>query len=168
MIIAIFVIIGIVIFIKTEKENGENRSLQDESFGKFGHAQASFRRYTRDFIESFRDADRTYGVGGINFGDDVSINTLRLTIQLEESRFWFLTVFVKYDSDLISFSLDEEAADDSHYQFVDEASVRSVIYEEGDEDLYLHEVFIRYLKDHKGSELYYKIKPYITNEYHFY
>ncbi len=127
-----------------------------------------YKKYDCDYIESFRNIDKEYGVGGIKFRDDESMKQLRLMIQLEETRFWFLTVSIGYNSDLISFSLDKEAADDSHYEFTDEISIREAIYEKGDENLYLHEVFIRFLKSHKGWDLYEEIKPYITNEYHFY
>lgn len=47
---------------------------------------------------------------------------------------WFLSVFVHADGCVEKYSLDKEAADDSHYEFVEERKVRSRIYIRGDED----------------------------------
>ena len=78
----------------------------------------------------------------------------------------FLSVYARSNNQ-IDYSLDYEAASDSHYEFSDERSIRDALYEQGDELLYLHEVFIRFLKTHKGWDLYEIIKPYIIAEYHF-
>ncbi len=106
--------------------------------------------------------------GACSVWHDQSLQTWRLTIQLDEDRWWFLTVDIHDDGSFKSFWLDYEAADDSHYEFLDEQAIRKDLYVEGDENRYFHEILIRFVKEHGGSWLLSMIKPYITKHYHFY
>lgn len=104
---------------------------------------------------------------------DISLKKYRLTVQLEPDRWWFLSVFFHESGEFDMFSFDFEAADDSHYEFVDEEKVRRRIYKPGDEKLYLHEVFIRFIKEkgngngqHGGFDLLHYIP--VTQAFHYY
>ena len=48
----------------------------------------------------------------------------RLIIQLDAERYYFLSVFIGEDGRLDKFSLDEEGAADSHYEFKEEREIR--------------------------------------------
>lgn len=106
--------------------------------------------------------------GACSVWHDQSEQKWRLTIQLDENWLWFLSVYIRDNGTFECFWLDYEAADDSHYQFLDEQAIRKDLYAEGDENRYFHEILIRFVKEHGGSWLLSKIEPYITNQYHFY
>lgn len=119
-------------------------------------------RYTLEYIQSLVDNKREWQVGNRWVWHDTFLKQWQLKVQLEEKAYWFLTVFVNDDGTFCKYSLDEEAADDSHYQFVDEAAIRNEIYQQGDEKLLLDEVLTRYARENGGNALYKLIKPYIT------
>lgn len=98
---------------------------------------------------------------------DKALYKWRTTIQLEEKRLWFLSVFINKNGILEKYSLDKEAASDSHYEFTDEKQIRNLLYEQGDEGVYLDEIFIRYLKSHSAAELLNLIMPHVTAQYHY-
>ena len=111
--------------------------------------------------------------GKIEVYNDISLKKWRLRVQLEPDCWWFLSVFFTEAGDFDMFSLDFEAADDSHYEFTDEKKIRRSIYKTGDENLYLHEIFIRYIKEagkgdgqHGGFELLNYIP--VTQAHHYY
>ena len=91
----------------------------------------------------------------------------RLTIQLDNERLWYLSIFVRDNGSFEKYSLDEEAANDSHYEFVEEQAVRKNLYVSGDENQYFHEILIRYVQEHGGAALLSQIKPYVTTQFHF-
>ena len=98
---------------------------------------------------------------------DQSLDTWRLTVQLDIERVWFLSVFVKGNGTFDKYSLDCELADDSHYEFTDEKAIRRRLYHPGDEALHFAEVLIRYVQRYGGNSLLSEIYPYVTTEYHF-
>ena len=98
---------------------------------------------------------------------DQSLHEWRMKIRLEETRLWFLSVFVNENGTLDKYSLDEEAACDSHYEFINEKKIRRLLYEKGDENRYLHEIFMRYVQKYNGFKLVELIKPYITAQFHY-
>lgn len=77
---------------------------------------------------------------------DRSMGKWHLRIQLDKIALWFLSVFVRDDGSFDKFSLDREAAEDSHYEFVEEQNIRKKLYAAGDENKYFHEILIRYVQ----------------------
>lgn len=98
---------------------------------------------------------------------DVSLAKWRLTIQLEEKRYWFLSVFLHEDGAFDRYSLDYEGASDSHYEFVAEDKVRALLYRDGDEKHYLHELLIRHIRLEGDTALENLLKPFITARFHY-
>lgn len=91
-----------------------------------------------------------------------------LQIQLDNERLWYLSVFVRDDGSFEKYSLDKEAANDAHYEFVEEQNIRKSLYVSGDENKFFHEVLIRHVKEHSGEALRSQIMPYVTGQFHFY
>lgn len=127
------------------------------------------RRYTLDYImaQESRSGERVPGACDVRH--DKSVHKWRLQIQLDQERQWFLSVFVHEDGygRLDKYSLDKEAASDSHYEFQQEQEIRKKLYVSGDENRYFHEILIRYVKEHGGEALRSLIMPYVTAQYHF-
>ena len=99
---------------------------------------------------------------------DRSIGKTRMTIQLDNERLWFLSIF--FDSRtgrLENYCLDCEAASDSHFEFKDENAVRKLLGQDGDNERYLDEIFIRYVSEKSGWELRKLIEPYITAHFYY-
>ena len=90
-----------------------------------------------------------------------------LQIQLDNEHLWYLSVFIRDDGSFEKYSLDKEAANDSHYEFVEEQKIRKNLYFTGDENIYFHEVLIRYIQAHGGEALLSQIMPYVTAQFHF-
>ena len=63
--------------------------------------------------------------------------------------------------------VDYEGASDSHYEFRNESAVRKALYQDGDEDRFLDEIFIRYIAENSGFRLLDVIEPYITAQFHY-
>lgn len=91
-----------------------------------------------------------------------------LRIQLDKTALWYLSVFVRDDGSFDKFSLDREAAEDSHYEFVEEQNIRKKLYAAGDENKYFHEILIRYVQAYGGAALRGQILPYVTAQFHYY
>ena len=91
----------------------------------------------------------------------------RLIIQLDAERYYFLSVFIGEDGRLDKFSLDEEGAADSHYEFKEEREIRKKLYVAGDEDKYLDEILIRYAAQYGPQCLKGLILPYVTAQFHY-
>ena len=123
--------------------------------------------YTLKYLRSLEGKKRNYTVGDRWVWHDRSMNQWRLTVQLEETRYWFLSVFIKEDGTFNKFSLDYEGASDSHYEFASEAEIRDILYQPGDERLLFDEILIRYVTQHSGDALLRLISPYITAQFHF-
>lgn len=114
-----------------------------------------YPKYTLDYIRKCDNEEMKEK--GMELWHDVILEQQRLTVCLENSRYWFLSVFIKDDGSSVKFSLDYEDAHDSHYEFTDEDTVRRRIYKDGDEKLYLHDVFRRYIAETDGNTLLSKI-----------
>ena len=110
---------------------------------------------------------REHRAGARRSRHDMTMRKWRLTIQLDDQGIWFLTVFVNDDGSFDKYSLDHEVASDSHYEFRDEKGLRNKIYRPGDENKYLAEVLISYVKIYGGSALLSKLYPFITAQYHY-
>ena len=91
-----------------------------------------------------------------------------LRIQLDSEHLWYLSVFIRDDGSFEKYSLDKEAANDSHYEFADEQKIRKSLYVSGDENKYLHDILIRYVHAHGGEALLGRILPDVTEQFHFY
>ena len=115
----------------------------------------SYPKYSLDYIRNCDNEEME--AKGMQLFHDSILGHQRLIVCLENSRYWFLSVFIKDDGSSVKFSLDYEAADDSHYMFTDEDTVRRRIYKDGDEKLYLHDVFRRYIAETDGRTLLSKI-----------
>ena len=115
----------------------------------------SYPKYSLAYVKNLDNEEMK--AKGMQLYHDAILNHQRLIICLENSEYWFLSVFIKDDGSSVDFSLDYEAADDSHYMFADEDTVRSRIYKDGDEKLYLHDVFRRYIAETDGRTLLSKI-----------
>ncbi|MBQ6582237.1 MAG: hypothetical protein IJH77_00265, partial [Mogibacterium sp.] len=123
------------------------------------------RRYTLDGLLQMKGTEETREPGSMHLWHDVVLKKWRLTIQLDPKRIWFLSVFIRDDGTFDKFSLDEELASDSHYEFDDEDLVRKRLFREGDQDLYLHEILIRCVEEQGGNNLLHYIP--VTASYHF-
>ncbi len=123
--------------------------------------------YTLKYLLSLEGQKRECKVGSRWVWHDVSMHQWRLTVQLEETRYFFLSVFIREDGTFSKFSLDYEAASDSHYEFVNEAAVRDAVYRPGDEKLLLDEILSRYAREFGGDALLSLIYPYVTAEFHY-
>ena len=119
--------------------------------------------YSLDYIESLNIVHSQ----AVKIEHDDILNHWRLTFQLEPQRYWFLSVFVNDNGKVAKYSLDYEAASDSHYEFSDAASIRKLLYKEHDDNLFLHEMFIRFVEEKDGFALLELIRPFITAEFHY-
>lgn len=124
-------------------------------------------KYTLKYVQSFEGKKRERKVGDRWAWHDEWLHQWQFKVQLEETAYWFLTVFINDDGTLSKYSLDEEAASDSHYHFENEAAIRNQIYQPGDENRLLDEILTRYTGEHGGLELYRLIMPYVTAQYHY-
>lgn len=86
---------------------------------------------------------------------------------LDEEHIWFLTTYYDDHGAVRMYSLDEELASDSHYEFTDEKAIREKIYQEGDEKLRLDEILRRYTLENGGAAVLRLIWPYITAQFHY-
>lgn len=125
------------------------------------------RAYTLASVMEKEKHPDARGIGARSAWHDRSMGQWRLTIQLDEERIWFLSVFLSEDGRLDKFSLDEELASDSHYEFRAEDEIRRKLYVPGDENRSLDEVLIRYAGEHGANALPGVIRPYVTAEFHY-
>ena len=124
-------------------------------------------RYTLEYIKAKEGHSDEKHPGAYQVTHDKIMKEWRLTIQLDNERLWYLSIFVRDDGSFEKYSLDEEAANDSHYEFVEEEAIRKNLYVSGDENQYFHEILIRYVQEHGGTALLSQIKPYVTAQFHF-
>lgn len=125
------------------------------------------RRYTLDYLKELAERPDNKWPAELLVRHDVSMKKWRLTVKLEETRTWFLSVFIKDDGSFDKFSLDDESASDSHYEFEEEDAIRAKLYREGDESLYFGDILKRYAAENGGASLLSLIRPYVTAEFHF-
>lgn len=123
----------------------------------------TYPKYSLDYILSCDTKEKK--AEGMDVWHDFSLKQYRLIVSLEDTEYWFLSVFIGEDGTFSKFSLDYEDANDSHYEFTDEDTVRKNIYREGDEKLYLHDVFRRYIAATSGFTLLSMIP--VTAAFHF-
>lgn len=127
----------------------------------------NYKTYTLEYLMQQSQNISVHKPGSSKIFHDTSMGNWRMTIQLDEERIWFLSVFVNEDNTLNKFSLDKELASDSHYEFKDEAEIRKKLYQKGDEEKFLHEILISFVKNESGDKLLTLLRPYITAQYHF-
>lgn len=124
-------------------------------------------QYTAASLLSLDIRPAEQGPGARKLRFDESLHQWRLTVQLDQERLWFLSVFVGEDGGLKNFSLDYEGAADSHYEFTAEKAIRDKLYVPGDEKLYFHDILVRYVKEYGGNALLNQIMPHVTAQYHY-
>ena len=90
-----------------------------------------------------------------------------MRIQLDAKRAWFLSVFISKDNTLDKFSLDQELASDSHYEFKAEEEIKRKLFQKRDEKKFLPEILIKFEAAHSGEALLTTFGPYIAAQYHF-
>ena len=105
--------------------------------------------------------------GACRVRHDQFMKKWHLQIQLDTEHLWYLSVFVRDDGSFEKYSLDKEAANDSHYEFVEEQKIRKSLHVTDDENKYFHEVLIRYVQAYGGEALLSQIMPYVTEQFHF-
>ena len=124
--------------------------------------------YTLEYLKSLEGKERNYTVGDRWVRHDISGKQWVLTVQLEKTRYWFLSVYIKEDGTFSKYYLDYEAASDSHYEFRSEMPIRRKVYQPGDDELLLDEILVRYAAEHGGDALLGLIRGHITAQYHYY
>lgn len=127
----------------------------------------NYRVYNLEYIQSFAGKKQKYGIGERYAYHDISLKKWRLMIQLDDKRYYFLSVFIGEDGIFDKFSLDVESASDSHYEFKSEKGLRKKLYMAGDENKYLDEILIRYVSQYGTLNLYELILPYVTAQFHY-
>ena len=142
-------------------------NVQPEPRGNHRAENSHTAPYSLAYLKSLEGCKTERRPGGRSVWHDVSLHKWRMTIQLDENRVWFLSVSVDEDGTFDRYSLDEELAEDSHYEFTDEQAVRKALYRPGDENLEFAEVLVRYVKDCGGYALLSDIRPFITAEFHY-
>lgn len=124
-------------------------------------------QYTLEYIAAQEGRSGEENPGAWHVWHDRSMEKWRLRIQLDADRLWYLSVFIRDDGSFEKYSLDEEAAKDSHYEFVEEQKIRKCLYIPGDENRYFHEILLRHVQSHGGASLLTQIMPYVTEQFHF-
>lgn len=137
------------------------------SEGKFGYP--TFGNFTDkiSFIKECPKSSLESTVGDCFSYFDISLDKWRLSVQLDDKRIWFLSIFVKSDGSFEKYSLDKELAADSHYEFKDEMAIRKAIYKPDDFRRDFAVILVDYVKTHSGDELLNMIAPFITARFHF-
>lgn len=113
---------------------------------------------------------RQDGVGTSVKRFDQSLNRYREIVQLEPTRFYFLSIFTTPEGKFINYSFDVEAASDSHYilSVGSEKMLRQRMGVLGSERMTLAEAMIAYLRTHKGHELEHLASRACVEEFHYY
>lgn len=124
-------------------------------------------QYTLGYIMEKEGNPEEITLGACHVRHDQFMKKWRLQIQLDNEQQWYLSVFVREDGSFENYSLDKEAANDSHYEFAEEQKIRKILYAPGDENKYFHEILVRYVQVHGGESLLSQIMPYVTKQFHF-
>ena len=128
----------------------------------------TFKQYTLECISVLQNGECENGIGSKKIYHDSATRQIRLTVQLDRERYWFLSIFFDTTSSKIKqYSLDYEAASDSHYVFTDESKARTLLFDGEYSELYLDELFSKYIEEHGGFALQKAIDPIIISQYHF-
>ena len=125
------------------------------------------KHYTLAEIMSYENHVMDGRPGSSSSRFDKITKSWRMRIQLDEERIWFLSVFTGENGEFEKYSLDRELAEDSHFEFTDEKSIREKLFEPGDEKRHFGEILVRYVKKNSGNELLRTIYPFVTAQYHF-
>ncbi len=141
--------------------NTHNSSQSEHSKVSSGEA------YSLEYIKGYFNSNMEKHPGARTSTYDSSLKKWRMRIQLDESGRWFLSVFRNEDGTLDKYSLDDECADDSQYEFVDEIGVKKKLCTHENENKYLAEIMIDFIKSHSASELLKQIYPFVTKEFHY-
>ena len=123
--------------------------------------------FTIEEIRKIADEKQESRIGCRSAVYDSAAEKWRMKTQLDESRIWFLSVFVSRDGKVEKYALDYEGASDSHYEFIDEAGIRKKLYEAGDEYMYLDQIFARYVMKNGGEALLRMVYPFLTAQFHY-
>jgi len=149
------------------ENRNQRRVAEIESIAKLYYAEKvggrrDYLKYSFEDIQTAERKEEGNKLGIHRVQKDVSLGKQRMIFSLDAGRVWFLSVFFYDDGTFDMFSLDEEDVKEAHYEFRDEQKVRSLLYKEGDENKYLHEVFREYIKESSGYKLLAAIGPAIT------
>ena len=125
-------------------------------------------QYNLEYIKQQTNRPDTKTPGACSVRFDTFLKKWHLKFQLDESQLWYLSVFVQEDGTFEKFSLDNEAANDSHYEFVEEERIRESLCSSNTETQYFHQILMQYVRKHGGNALRSKIMPYVNNQHHFY
>lgn len=90
-----------------------------------------------------------------------------ITFQLEPTRYWFLSVFVKDNGAVKDYSIDYEEANDSHYIYKNESDLRNLIHVENGDKLMLHELLIEYIAENGTAAFSNIVSRFAVEEYHY-
>lgn len=117
---------------------------------------------------------RSSGVGSAQYREDISLNQINMQIQLDESRLYFLSVYVNASNGMIKhFSFDIESASDTHYEFDlngAEFLINRMISVSGDEyasHKSISKLMIEYINSFGESSLIDLIREVATSVFHF-
>lgn len=123
--------------------------------------------YSIDLVKSYENIERKRVQGERFSRFHKSMDKWILTVQLDNAGIWFLSAFIELDGKLEKYSLDRETADDSHYEFCDEYSIRKIVSlpEESQSDF--ADILIRHLNQYGEKSLFDIIYPFVTKQYHF-
>ena len=128
------------------------------------------KKYDLDYILARQDetSSRFTGYpGDMKVYHDISLHKWRLYVQLDKESYYFLSVFINENGSFDKYFLDYEAANDSHYEFESDEAIINNLYEEGDDNRYLHELMIRYVENNGAAGLYKLIESSVTNRFFY-
>ena len=123
--------------------------------------------YSMEVIKSYENVERKRVQGERFSRFDKSGDTWRLTVQLDKAGIWFLSAFIGSDGKLKKYSLDRETANDSHYEFCDEYSIRKIMALPEETESDFADVLIRYGNQYGEKSMLDVILPFVTKQYHF-
>ncbi|MBR6955092.1 MAG: hypothetical protein IKH77_08685 [Clostridia bacterium] len=128
----------------------------------------AYRVHTMEEANALPEHNFVRSIGRAWASRDRSTGKTRMCIQLDREAFCFLSIFfISSTGALEKYSLDWEAASDSHYEFKNEAAVRRALGAEQLDSRYLDEIMIQYLGSHSPGRLLEAVMPWVTAQYHF-
>lgn len=117
---------------------------------------------------------RSSGVGFAQYREDLSLNQINMQIQLNESRLYFLSVYVNASNGMIKhFSFDIESASDTHFEFDLNGAERlinrmiSISIDEYANHKSISELMIDYMNSFGETSLINLIRDVATAVFHF-
>ncbi len=132
------------------------------------NSQTAYKIYSISYaLDIFSDKKDSYSKDKSVVRDRI-LHQTRMIMSLDAKKEWNLSVFFDDKSGkIIKYSIAHEGANDSHYVFVDELSVRKVIYRKDDESHYLDQILKIFIFHQGHQKLLEIISPYIKESYHF-